>query len=486
MSHPGAEALVGVDVAGYAVRELLGRGGMGVVYLADHPRLERLVALKVLAPELADNKSFRERFLRESRIAAGLNHPHVVPIHDAGEADGRLYITMHYVEASDLRALLRQSGALAPGRAVALLGQVASALDAAHRSGLVHRDVKPGNVLIAQDDHAYLTDFGVTKQLESESDEAVAGELLGTLAYVAPEQIEGGAIDGLVDVYSLACVLYECLTGRPPFERESDLSLLWAHVQEDPPAVTDARPELPSGLDAVVARGMAKRPEERYATCGALIAAAAEAVSKTASDRLPAALEALGPPLVGRAAELAWLRSRWARARSGEGSVVLVSGPRGSGKTRLAAELAREAHSGGAAVRYVTAIGADGAGAAVPSSAPERSPLLVVVDDLDAARRSSSSSSGSWRTRGRTGRCSSSAAHVARTRARRWRISSDGSSRTTLTASWAGSRSRPSRRSWRSTPAPTGRAFRSTRPWPRPTACRSACTRSRANGRAAR
>ena len=385
MGHPGVEALIGSEIAGYAVRGVIGRGGMGVVYLADHLRLGRQVALKVLAPELAHNARFRERFLRESRIAAGLNHPHVIPIHDADEADGRLFIAMQYVEASDLCALLEGSGPLSPARALSILAQIAGALDAAHASGLVHRDVKPGNVLIAQADHAYLTDFGVTKQIESDADATAAGELLGTLAYIAPEQIEGGAIDGRVDVYSLACVLFECLAGRAPFERDSDLSLLWAHVQEEPPLVSAERPELSPSLNAVIASGMAKLPEDRYATCGELIAAAVAAVASDGSGSLPPGLDGLSPPLVGRDAELVWLREHWARARVGRGAVLLVSGERGSGKTRLAAQLAQEAHADDAVVRHVTALRTNGSSAPLPGVVPGGRPMLVVVDDLDAA-----------------------------------------------------------------------------------------------------
>jgi serine/threonine protein kinase len=209
-------------LSAYQVEELIGRGGMGEVYLARDPRLDRPVALKVLGADLAGDERFHERLLRESRLAAGLDHPNVVPIYEAGEAEGRLFIAMRYVDGVDLRTLLRRQGALAPERALALAGQVAGALDAAHARGLVHRDVKPSNVLVDDPggrDHCYLADFGLT---QSASDRGPAdGSLMGTLDYVAPEQIRGDEIDGRADQYALACLLFECLTGSLPFRRDS-------------------------------------------------------------------------------------------------------------------------------------------------------------------------------------------------------------------------------------------------------------------------
>src|SRR5687768_5510793 len=222
----------GTTFAGYRVDSLVGRGGMGVVYRATDLSLERPVALKLVAPELAENERFRARFLREPRLAASLDHPNVIPIYEAGEHDGQLYLAMRYVEGSDLKALLEREGKLSPERTIAILAQVASALDAAHRRGLVHRDVKPANVLLDEDRHVYLTDFGITKQLGRASTDT--GQMVGTLDYLAPEQIRGETVEARTDCYSLACVLYECLSGKPPFHRETEAETMWAHMQEQP------------------------------------------------------------------------------------------------------------------------------------------------------------------------------------------------------------------------------------------------------------
>jgi streptogramin lyase len=247
---------------------------MSVVYLAEHLRLGRKVALKLLAPELTESEGFRERFIKESRLAASLEHPNIIPIYDADEAGGVLYIAMRYVEGTDLKALIRREGTLDPQRTLSMITQVARGLDAAHAKGLVHRDVKPGNVLIAAGGdeetpaHCYVCDFGLTKQALSVSGLTETGQFVGTIDYVAPEQIQGLAVDRRADVYSLGCVLYECLAGEPPFRRGQEVAVIWAHVQEPPPKVTDARPDLPPGINEVVARAMAKKSEDRYATCG--------------------------------------------------------------------------------------------------------------------------------------------------------------------------------------------------------------------------
>ena len=209
----------GETFAGYRIESVVGRGGMGVVYRATDLRLERPVALKLVAPELAEDEVFRRRFLKEPKLAAALDHPNVVPIYEAGEHDGRLYLAMRFVDGSDLRTLLRSEG-VAVERAVAILAQVAGALDAAHRRGLVHRDVKPANVLVDEDGHAYLTDFGVTKQLGGDSTDT--GQIVGTLDYLAPEQIRGGGVSGAADEYALACVVYECVAGAPPFHLDTE------------------------------------------------------------------------------------------------------------------------------------------------------------------------------------------------------------------------------------------------------------------------
>ncbi len=271
----------GTTVAGYRIEALIGRGGMGAVYRAEEEGLGRKVALKVIAPELAQDERFRERFLRESRIAASLDHPHVIPLYQAGDVDGLLFLAMRYVEGYDLAKLIAEQGALEPRRAVELLSQIAEALDAAHEKGLVHRDVKPSNVLIAESagrEHCYLGDFGLTKRTGSLSGVSVAGEIVGTLEYVAPEQITGDALDERADVYSLGCVLYECLTGQSPFPRATDVALLWAHVHEEPTPPSTARAELPKELDTVLTRALAKEPGRRYRSAGELLAATRSAL----------------------------------------------------------------------------------------------------------------------------------------------------------------------------------------------------------------
>ena len=278
------DARIGAELAGYRIEAPIGRGGMGIVYRAEHLRLGRKVALKLLAPELAENQGFRARFEHESRLAAALDHPNIVPLFEAGEADGLLFIAMRYVEGTDLRALLNSHGRLEPERALAIAGQVGSALDAAHIRGLVHRDVKPGNILIAADpgidvpEHCYLTDFGLTKDTSSPVELTATGTFVGTIDYIAPEQIEGAKPDGRGDQYALACVLYECLTGHPPFPRDEEIVVMWAHLQDEPPTVTAARPDLPPAIDAVIAQAMAKSPKERFTTCTAMVAAARDAL----------------------------------------------------------------------------------------------------------------------------------------------------------------------------------------------------------------
>jgi serine/threonine protein kinase len=265
--------LVGDEFAGYRVRAVLGRGGMSVVYQAENPRLSSVIALKVLAPELADDDVFRARFLEESRIAASLNHPNVIPIYDMGSQDGLLYIVMRYVSGTDMRQMIKKRGRILPATALFLVSQAARALDAAHRMGLVHRDVKPGNLLVergadeADPDHVYLADFGITKHAMSRSGLTSTGQFLGTIDYVAPEQIRGSHVSGQADQYSLGCVLYECLTGRVPFEKDLDAAIIWAHVEETPTMPAILRPELPPEIDEVFGRVLAKRPEDRYGSC---------------------------------------------------------------------------------------------------------------------------------------------------------------------------------------------------------------------------
>ena len=286
--------MVGDELAGYRLRGVLGRGGMSVVYEAENPRLGSTVALKVLAPELATDDVFRARFLKESRVAASLNHPNVIPIYDMGAHEDLLYIAMRYVAGEDLRGVLKAKHVLAPEQALLLCGQAGRALDAAHRHGLVHRDVKPGNMLVEHGsdeedpDHVYLSDFGITKHTASRSGLTATGEFMGTIDYIAPEQIQGRPVDGRADIYSLACVLYECMTGRVPFAKDIDAAVIWAHVEEMPTAPSSLLPTLPPGIDQVMARALAKDPADRYPTCRELIAAARAAVGTTGSAPSPA------------------------------------------------------------------------------------------------------------------------------------------------------------------------------------------------------
>jgi serine/threonine protein kinase/streptogramin lyase len=260
-------------VGGYRIESLLGRGGMAAVYLAEDGRLKRKVALKVLSPELAADEAFRRRFVDESERLASVDHPNIIPVYEAGQDNGHLFIAMRYVDSTDLKKLIASEGRLSPERAASIVTQVAGALDAAHAKGLVHRDVNPANVLVAVgsggdgSDHAYLSDFGLTKRTQETSGLTKTGFFMGTIDYVAPEQIGGSRVDGRTDQYALACVLFECLTGRTPYPRDDDAAVLYSHLSEPPPSVTEAVPGLPRAIDAVLAGGMAKEKDDRYASC---------------------------------------------------------------------------------------------------------------------------------------------------------------------------------------------------------------------------
>jgi hypothetical protein len=285
---------IDTQVGGYRIVEAIGRGGTSVVYRAEHVRLGRAAALKLLTPALGES-DFRERFLRESKLAASLDHPNIVPVYDAGEEDGVLFIAMPCVDGSDLKALLLREGRLPLRRSLRIVGQIASALDAAHARGLVHRDVKPANILVGGNDRALLSDFGVAKDLASGGATRTGG-FVGTIEYCAPEQIEGHEVDARADQYALACVLYECLVGVAPFHRSSDVAVLNAHLHASPPKLTKAAPDLPPALEPVLAKALSKSPVDRYGTCGEFVAAARAATSgpRVHNRRLAVSLALLG------------------------------------------------------------------------------------------------------------------------------------------------------------------------------------------------
>jgi len=367
----------GDTFGGYRIEALLGRGGMGTVYLAEQERLGRKVALKVISPELADDPDFRRRFLRESQLAASLDHPNVIPIYDADEVGDVLYLAMRYVEGPSLLALVRQRGSLPPDETLRIAEQIGGALDAAHRAGLVHRDVKPANILVAEPGgHAYLCDFGLAKRTSSQA-VTQAGFFLGTVDYSSPEQIEGRPTDGRADVYSLGCVLFHCLAGRPPYVRDTQLAVLHAQLHDPLPAVAEARPGLPPALDPVLAKATAKDPGDRYATAAELsdaLRGAAGGEDDAPATRVAAVASAprragrrwwllaalLAAVIVGGSPRASWqlettarsrrtrLRSR-ARARAGRrsGQRSLRAWPARSPPTRQPAGSARRRPIGG-------------------------------------------------------------------------------------------------------------------------------------------
>ncbi|MBV9196773.1 MAG: protein kinase [Solirubrobacterales bacterium] len=282
---------VGDEFCGCQIEAIAGRGGMGLVYRARQRRPERTVALKVIVPELAADPGFRTRFEQESTAAAQIEHPNVVPVYAVGEEDGLLYLTMRFVDGVDLGALRAQQGRLEPSRAIHLVAQAADALDAAHARGLVHRDVKPGNILVAARDHVYLTDFGLTKRTADTQRMTKTGMFIGSLDYIAPEQIEGRGVDARADVYSLGCVLFELLSGSVPFPRDSDVAKIFAHVYEPPPHLEG----VPEPLARAVARAMAKRPEDRFPSAGEFASAALARIEAPPAAQAPTTEAEAGP-----------------------------------------------------------------------------------------------------------------------------------------------------------------------------------------------
>jgi serine/threonine protein kinase len=263
---------VGSRIAGYRLEEQIGQGGMAVVFRAQDERLRRQVALKILSPALSADEEFRHRFIRESRSAAAVDDPHIIPVFEARDADGVLFIAMRYVPGGDVGTLVRRLGPLPIGRAAAIISAVASALDAAHASGLVHRDVKPTNMLVdarpGRPDHVYLSDFGLTKGSWSSASLTSTGHFMGTLDYCAPEQILGQQVEARTDEYALACAAFTLLSSQPPFHRDEGMAVLYAQLSEPPPKLTSRRPDVPSAVDEVLLRALAKAPEDRFVSCG--------------------------------------------------------------------------------------------------------------------------------------------------------------------------------------------------------------------------
>ena len=261
----------GSRLGGYRLEEQVGAGGMAVVFRAHDERLDRLVALKIMTPAMGSDDMFRQRFIRESRAAAAVEDPHIIPVYEAGEVGHILFIAMRLVRGGDVRSLLRREGPLSPDRVASIISPVASALDAAHAAGLVHRDVKPANILLdrrpGRPDHVYLSDFGLSKSAEVSLGLTAAGQFLGTPDYTAPEQIEGLPVDGRTDQYALACAVFELLTGQAPFHRSESFAAIWAHLNKPPPSLAERRPGLPPAADGVIAKALAKAQADRYDTC---------------------------------------------------------------------------------------------------------------------------------------------------------------------------------------------------------------------------
>jgi protein kinase-like protein len=325
----GDDLVIGGQLGNYLIESVIGRGGMSVVYRAKHARLGTSVALKVLAPELSSDDSFRERFMREAQMAAAIDHAHVVPIHDTGLHEGSLYIVMRYVSGSDLKTLLATSGPLDAQQAISLLTPVAQALDVAHAHGLVHRDVKPANILLQRSsstgeiEQVFLTDFGIAKS-SSISGLTRAGGLIGTVEYMPPEQVEGGRVSAQTDVYALAGVFYECITGRIPFERELAQGALPPRGPVEP--VSSMRPELPPALDGVIAKALSRDPTDRYATCEQFIHACSYVLEARTADAGAAAGETVAEPPAPAGDTAADEPARWPELAASEPAPPLARG----------------------------------------------------------------------------------------------------------------------------------------------------------------
>jgi Protein kinase domain len=323
-----AELREGDEFAGYRIERLLGRGGMGILFLAVEPGLDRQVALKLIAPEAVVDDVFAKRFAEESRIAASIEHPNVVPIYAAGEEEGIPFIAMRFVPGSDLGQRIAREGRLDPELAVALTVQVGNGLDAIHAAGLIHRDVKPANVLISGEEgeeHAYITDFGVARNVATRSGLTQTGRFVGTLDYVAPEQISGAPIDARADVYALGCLLHKLLTGEIPYPRDTEAARLFAHLNDPPPAPSEIAPDVSPVLDDIVARAMSKEPDDRYPSAGDLGRAAQAALSGMPVER-PERMVATGPAATREAQTVPPTR----QARSPTGS---AGGPAAGSRT---------------------------------------------------------------------------------------------------------------------------------------------------------
>jgi len=377
------DVLEGAHIAGCRIESVAGRGGMGIVYRATQLSLGRPVALKLIAPEHAADANFRERFQRESRMAAAIDHPNVIPVYEAGEEDGRLYLVMRWVAGTDLHRELRAGGRLHPDRAALIVTQVAGALDAAHTAGLIHRDVKPGNVLLSGD-HAYLADFGLTRLAGSDTQMTTGGHFLGTVDYMAPEQFHPGPNDGRADVYALGCVLFATLTGAPPFPRETVPATMLAHLHDPPPRASDT-PGVSRDFDRVLARALAKAPEDRYPSAGDFgraVLAASEGRSVTEEER-SVARGAAAPPT---------RRREWAAAPEPEPEpqAAPVKTYRGRGRPRWLFLGAASVLAAGALALAVVPGGADvpAPGAPVTQSEVERlaNSFADAYADEDAAR----------------------------------------------------------------------------------------------------